>query len=120
MIKLWLDDVRLPPHGWVHVRNIEDAKLALQSGEVEEASLDHDLGLPPVCDDCLLTDVMDDHVDSCSCSCHVPLPTGYDLVVWMASTGLWPSHAIKVHSMNPVGKANMQAVINRYWKSHPG
>ncbi len=42
---MWLDDRRAAPAGWVHVRTPEDAIELLRGGEVEELSLDHDLGL---------------------------------------------------------------------------
>jgi hypothetical protein len=44
-VKVWLDDQRAAPEGWVHVRTPEEAIRLLRRGEVEELSLDHDLGL---------------------------------------------------------------------------
>jgi ABC-type uncharacterized transport system fused permease/ATPase subunit len=44
-MKVWLDDLREAPQGWVHVRSPEEAIALLRSGKVEELSLDHDLGL---------------------------------------------------------------------------
>jgi hypothetical protein len=44
-VRVWLDDVRKAPEGWVHVKTPEEAIDLLRSGEVEEISLDHDLGL---------------------------------------------------------------------------
>ena len=41
---LWLDDVRPAPEGWVHVKTVEEAKGYLVKGNVQRASLDHDLG----------------------------------------------------------------------------
>ena len=92
-MKLWVDDVRRPPQGegWTWVTNTTDAKICLVTGLVTEASLDHDLGDDPY--------------------------TGYDLVKWMASgVGKWPTVAIYTHSMNPVGRVNIQATIDRYFK----
>lgn len=44
--KLWLDDIRRPPgEGWHWARTIEAAKLVVQSHDIKEASLDHDMGL---------------------------------------------------------------------------
>ena len=43
-VKVWLDDVRPAPGGWVHVTTVAAAIELLESGEVEEMSLDHDLG----------------------------------------------------------------------------
>ena len=86
-MKLWLDDVREPPPGWVHARTLEEAQALLASGEVEEASLDHDLGFDR--------------------------PDGRALVRWMAQTGHWPKARPLVHGTNPAGRAAMEAMIDR-------
>src|ERR1700716_1590869 len=44
-MKVWLDDVRPAPAGWVNVRTPEAAIDLLRSDDVEKVSLDHDLGL---------------------------------------------------------------------------
>lgn len=96
-MNVWLDDVRLPPPGWVHVKTVPGAQAHLKTGRVEKLSLDHDLdwhatvGLPPL------------------------VETGYDLVVWMVSTGHWPKHKPVVHSANPVGRARMVQTIELHW-----
>ena len=86
-MKLWLDDAREPPAGWVQVRTVAEAQALLSSGQVEEASLDHDLGPDE--------------------------PDGSALVRWMALTGHWPRTRPVVHSMNPAGRSYMEAVIDR-------
>lgn len=91
-MKLWVDDVRIPPQGegWTWVSTYEDAILLVDclSDSITEMSLDHDLG--------------GDY-------------TGYDLVKHMAEFDLWPTCSIRVHSMNPVGANNMRAIIKRYF-----
>ncbi|OJT25987.1 hypothetical protein BO221_09125 [Archangium sp. Cb G35] len=88
-MKLWLDDLRVPPEGWTWAKTIEEAKRLLQEHTVEEMSLDHDLG--------------EDTGD------------GSELVRWMAEHQRWPRTRPRVHSMNPVGRTYMQGVIDRYW-----
>lgn len=44
-MKVWLDDRRPAPEGWVHAKTPDEVIDLLRSGEVEEISLDHDLGL---------------------------------------------------------------------------
>lgn len=44
-MKVWLDDRRDAPAGWVRVESPNAVIDLLRSGEVEEISLDHDLGL---------------------------------------------------------------------------
>ena len=87
-MKLWLDDLRPPPEGWMWARTVEEAMPHLRSGEVAEASLDHDLG--------------------------EGVEEGHRLVLWMAEHGIWPTQAISVHSSNPPGAEMMAAVIERY------
>lgn len=43
-MKVWLDDVRPTPNGWVLARNVEDAKTLLAGGGVSNLSLGYDLG----------------------------------------------------------------------------
>jgi hypothetical protein len=87
-INLWLDDLRQPPAHWKWAKDIEKAKQYFTSPqhEVMIMSLDHDLG--------------DD------------VPTGYDLVSWMADNDKWPTEAIYLHTSNPAGRKRMENVIN--------
>ena len=116
MIDLWLDDMRPAPPGWVHVFNIQSAKLYLQDRNVRRASLDHDLG---ACKDCMggLTteEWMAKHNNTQMPNCS-HFGTGYDLVCWMEETGFWPKEKPKVHSANPAGRFKMQQAIDREWQ----
>lgn len=87
-MNLWLDDVRPAPDGFTHVKTVDEAMPYLISGEVEKASLDHDLG------------------DGA---------TGYWLVSWMEENDIWPKEKPLVHSMNPWGAHRMREVIARKW-----
>ena len=91
MTRMWLDDTRPAPDGWVHVRSANEAIRLLQATTVTEASLDHDLG-----------DYRDDGGD------------GYKVVDWMAEHDKWPTCGVRVHSANPVGRVRIQGVIDRY------
>lgn len=92
-MRLWVDDVRPAPPGWVHARSVEEAQSLLATGEVEEASLDHDLGFEQA--------------------------DGAALVRWMARTGHWPRQRPAVHSMSPQGRRAMLAVIERSFGVRP-
>jgi Cyclic-phosphate processing Receiver domain len=93
-VRVWLDDVREAPEGWVHVKTPEEAIDLLRSGEVKEISLDHDLGLAtPEAE-----------------------RTGYDVLAWLeeaVATGTWRHSVpvIRVHSANPVGWRRMEQAI---------
>jgi hypothetical protein len=88
-MKVYLDDERPTPEGWVGVRWPAEAIALLQAGGVEELSLDHDLG--------------DDGRG-----------TGYDVVLWIeeavAIRGFKPPQ-IQVHSANSSARQKMLAGI---------
>lgn len=44
-IKLWVDDLRVAPQGWVLARTITEAVRMLSTLKVDEISLDHDIML---------------------------------------------------------------------------
>ncbi|APR82238.1 Hypothetical protein A7982_07587 [Minicystis rosea] len=84
-MKVFLDDERPTPEGWVAVRWPAEAIALLQTGAVTHLSLDHDLG--------------DDQRG-----------TGYDVIVWLeeevALRGFTPPE-ISVHSANASARQKM-------------
>ena len=88
-MRVYLDDERTPPDGWTLVRWPEDAIALLETGDVTEISLDHDLG-------------DDEH------------GTGYDVILWIeravARDGFSPP-IIHVHSANTSARAKMELGI---------
>jgi hypothetical protein len=105
-VNLWLDDVREPwKHGavgWFWAKTADEAIRALKTGRVERASLDHDLSIQRACG-----------FDDAS-------KTGYDVVCWMEANDVWPIGGVTVHSLNPVGRARMQAAIDRHYRESRG
>jgi len=93
-LRVFLDDERTPPSGWHLVRWPEEAIKLLEGGEVEEISLDHDLG--------------DDERG-----------TGYDVILWIeravVESGFQPP-AMKVHSANTSARQKMEAGIKAIQK----
>jgi hypothetical protein len=88
-MKVYLDDERLAPDGWVQVRWPDEAIELLESGEVTHISLDHDLG--------------DDDRG-----------TGYDVVVWIEEATAvrhFDPPEIRVHSANSSARLKMEAGI---------
>ena len=88
-MKVYLDDERQTPEGWVRAYWPEDAIALLEKGDVEEISLDHDLG-------------DDDH------------GTGYDVLLWIEEAvftrGFKPPK-IYVHSANVSAREKMERGI---------
>jgi len=94
-MKVFLDDERVTPEGWVRTFWPEEVISLIKTGEVTEVSLDHDLG-------------DDSH------------GTGYTVLLWLeeqvAVHGMLPP-LIHVHSANSSAKLKMEAAIaaiNRY------
>ena len=94
-MKMWLDDIRDPNMyghiGWVWVKTADEAIKMLSTGQVTQASLDHDLDIQATIG-------------------NIPTEkTGYDVVLWMEEHNVYPVNGVTVHSMNPSGKARMEA-----------
>ncbi len=96
-VKLWLDDLRPAPEGWLHAYTAPDAIAALAAGGAQTISLDHDLG-------------PDEGAG-----------TGYDVATWIeggAADGTLARLTWAIHSANPVGRARMRAALesaDRLW-----
>ena len=92
-MRVWLDDERSAPAGWVHVRTPNEAIELLGGGEVEELSLDHDLGL-----------VVGERER-----------TGYDVLLWLeaevAAGRRRPPAVMTVHSGNVGAVKRMEQAI---------
>jgi hypothetical protein len=115
-MKLWLDDRRPAPPGWTRVHTVAEAQAYLQTGEVDEASLDHDLGACEACMGGLSVEEWAEAHDWDMPQCE-HLGTGYTLCAWMEETDCWPKQKPRVHSMNHRGSARMQAIIDRRFQS---
>jgi hypothetical protein len=89
VVKVFLDDCRPTPAGWVPARWPEEVIRLLEQGNVTELSLDHDLG-------------DDAH------------GTGYDVLLWLeeavAVRGFRPPR-VRVHSANPAAGERMLRAI---------
>lgn len=113
MNKLWLDDFRPAPSGWIWVKTVDEAKQYLLAGDIEDASLDHDLG---ACTKCLngrsAKDWLIEHNYTQMPNCE-HMGTWYTLVCWMEENDIWPKNKPTVHSSNPVGRKKMQVAIDK-------
>lgn len=100
-MKLWIDDVRPAPDDYVWVRSVIDAKYMIETygnyiggfstvarDLIELIDIDHDAG-----------DYAKDGGDYIK------------LLDWLEETGR--NYPIRIHSMNPVGVANMRAIIEK-------
>lgn len=88
-MKVYLDDERTTPEGWVRVFWPDEAIVLLQTGAITEISLDHDLG--------------DDERG-----------TGYDVVLWIeevVKTRNFAPPKMSVHSANSSARQKMELGI---------
>lgn len=99
-MKIWHDDVRLPPDGWEWARTNAEAIALLEANEVDEISLDHDLGL----------DFLEPDAENVTLRGGSPEGTGYDLVLWMVENDKVPA-SVRVHSWSPSGALRMAAAL---------
>ena len=99
-MKLWIDDVRPAPNGYAWCKSVNEAKWSIEFAEdidtifpidkplIELIDIDHDAG------DYVLNG--GDYIK---------------LLDWLEETGR--NYPIRIHSMNPVGRENMRAIIKR-------
>lgn len=91
-VKVWLDDLRPAPEGYIWCKSVNEAKRIIVSAEksISVIDCDHDLG-----------DFAYDGGD------------GIKLLDWLAENELF--YPIRLHTMNPVGRENMMRLVERYW-----
>ena len=94
-MKIWLDDIRQAPQGYIHTKSVNQTKEVILKAEqegvaIELLDLDHDLG-----------DYAKDGGDAIK------------IMDWLVERDTL--YQIKIHTANPVGRANMLRMIERYW-----
>lgn len=94
-LKVFLDDMRTPPNGWILTDSVASTIDALKTDRVSHLSLDHDLG-----------EVQE---------------TGYDVLVWIEREVVCNQFVppiITIHSSNPSGRERMALAIESIYKWH--
>ena len=94
-MKIFLDDERKPPEGWHLISTPQEAIEWLQTGSVEEISLDHDLGEGP--------------------------DNGYQVILWIeeaVALRQFLPPKIRVHSANPSARQKMELGIQSIYRLH--
>lgn len=94
-MKIWLDDLRMVPEGYIGTKSVNETirlieKVEASGGQIELLDLDHDLG-----------NYAFDGGDAIK------------LLDYLAENEKF--YPIVIHTANPVGRANMQRMIQRYW-----
>lgn len=95
-VKIWLDDIRPAPEGYIPYKSVNECKTAIlgfekEGIEIELIDCDHDLGYY--------------------------FPDGGDgiaIIDWLVERDIM--YPIAFHTANPVGRANMQRAIEAYYR----
>ena len=107
-MKLWIDDVRPAPEGYVWCKSVSKAKSVIVKWENENKQLAESFGFSEI--PIKLIDIDHDAGDYAN--------DGGDyirLLDWLEETGR--NYPIRIHSANPVGVQNMRRIIERNgWK----
>lgn len=95
-VKIWVDDIRPVPSGYEGTKSVDETIALIETieadgGEVELLDLDHDLG-----------DYARFGGDAIK------------ILDYLAEREIF--YPIIIHTANPVGRANMERMIERYWK----
>ena len=106
-MKLWIDDVRASPEGYVHIKSVDEAKECI---EFAERMLQKTIILDYSHYNINLIDIDHDAGD------YARFGGDYiKLLDWLEETGR--NYPIRIHSMNPVGVENMRVIIRKNgWK----
>lgn len=100
-MKLWIDDLRPAPLGYVWVKTVNQAKEAIIETESRKLNSMYDMSFSIE-----LIDIDHDAGDfACDGGDYVKL------LDWLEETKR--NYPIRIHSMNPVGVANMRAIIQK-------
>ena len=94
-VKIWVDDIRPVPSGYIGTQSVDETILLIEEieksgGFVELLDLDHDLGE--------YASMGGDAIK---------------LIDYLVERETY--YPIQIHTANPVGRANMERTIKRYW-----
>lgn len=94
-VKIWVDDLRPVPPGYEGCKSVEETialieEIEMAGGEIELLDLDHDLG-----------DYAQFGGDAIK------------ILDYLAERETF--YPIEIHTANPVGRANMERMIERFW-----
>lgn len=99
-MKVYLDDLRIAPDGWVRAYWPEEVIELLKTGQVDEISLDHDLG------------------DAINTPREGKERTGYDVLLWIERAIVledFKPPVIHIHTANWVAEERMKVARDQIY-----
>jgi hypothetical protein len=95
-MKIWVDDIREVPEGYIGTKSVNETIALIEQAElngetIELLDLDHDLG-----------DYAKDGGDAIK------------ILDYLAERETY--YPIHIHTANPVGRANMERMLARFWE----
>lgn len=113
-MKLWLDDIRPAPEGYVWCKSVNQAKSWLMDFEARREALIHIIDR--TVDIAKLPQIEAIDVDHDAGDYATDGGDYINFLNWLEETGR--NYPIHIHSMNPVGIQNMKAIIEKNgWKT---
>lgn len=104
-MKLWIDDVRIAPDGYVHIKSVDEAKECILFAEEQYANRNN---VNYNCSNFIIEVIDIDH----DAGDYAIFGGDYiKLLDWLEETGR--NYPIHIHSMNPVGVENMRRIIRK-------
>jgi hypothetical protein len=94
-MKLYIDDLRKCPEGWVLARTVTEAIRLLANQAVEEVSLDHDIS---------------HRINMDSIARPFPCQETFEPVAWYLAAAKF-SGPVTLHTANPIGARKMEAIL---------
>jgi hypothetical protein len=100
-MKVFIDDIRPAPEGWLQARTVTDAikTIARFNTEITDISIDHDISYA---------------VTVAGETRPFPSPETFQAVAYYIAAVCLPEVNITIHSANPVGCLELQAIFNDY------
>lgn len=112
-MKIWVDDTRPAPVGYIWVKNVNEAIERIEGSEIRVGMLDYN---NPLCEE----DIRELSIDVIDLD-HDAGDYAYDggdyikILDYLEETER--NYPIRIHSMNPVGRENMRCIIKKNgWK----
>lgn len=108
-MKLWVDDLRPAPNGYVWAKSVNEAKTAILNFEEQKENALDEWDIPPIEVWEATIEVID--IDHDAGDYYKDGGDYIELLNWLELTKR--NYPIHIHSMNPVGIQNMRAIIEK-------